>query len=180
MGWRPGVRTGARNGRRPGRSPGCAARVIGSTSSQRKADIPAKELGYDAAVLRDAGCVEEQLRAAAPDGVDVVIDQLKAAVAVARSGVRVALIGALAGQLGDAPAIGIGPMALITRSITLRGAPLFDHLDIVPEWTGLFGRRLRDGTLSFLRTVPKVLDQAPRALRELMAGRRTGTVHVEL
>ncbi|MEU7259459.1 zinc-binding dehydrogenase [Streptomyces rimosus] len=78
-------------------------------------------------MLRDAGCVEEQLRAAAPDGVDVVIDQvggdqLKAAVAVARSGVRVALIGALAGQLGDAPAIGIGSMALITRSITLRGA----------------------------------------------------------
>ncbi|WP_260476185.1 zinc-binding dehydrogenase [Streptomyces sp. WAC 06783] len=129
MGWGPGVRTGARNGRRPGRSPGCAARVIGSTSSQRKADIPAKELGYDAAVLRDAGCVEEQLRAAAPDGVDVVIDQvggdrLKAAVAVARSGVRVALIGALAGQLGDAPAIDIDPMALITHSITLRGATL--------------------------------------------------------
>ncbi|WP_394298347.1 hypothetical protein [Streptomyces rimosus] len=33
-------------------------------------------------------------------------------------------------------------MALITRSITLRGAPLFGHLDIVPEWTGLFGRWL--------------------------------------
>ncbi|MFH8591779.1 zinc-binding dehydrogenase [Streptomyces rimosus] len=122
-----------------------AARVIGSTSSQRKADILTKELGY-AAVPRDAGSVEEQLRAAAPDGVDVVIDQvggdqLKAA-AVARSGVRVALNGALAGQLGDAPAIGINPVALITRTITLRGAPLFGHLDIVPEWTEFFGRGL--------------------------------------
>ncbi|WP_394298348.1 zinc-binding dehydrogenase [Streptomyces rimosus] len=91
VGWGPGVRTGARNGRRPGRSPGCAARVIGSTSSQRKADILTKELGYDAAVMRDTGSVEEQLRVAAPDGVDVVIDQvggdqLKAAVAVARRG----------------------------------------------------------------------------------------------
>ncbi|WP_324608954.1 zinc-binding dehydrogenase [Streptomyces rimosus] len=95
-----------------------------------------------------------RLRAAAPDGVDVVIDQvggdqLKAAVAVARSGARVALIGALFGQLGDTPTIGIDPVALITRGITLRGAPLFDHLDIVPEWTEVFGRGLRDGRSPF-------------------------------
>ncbi|KAA6212124.1 NADP-dependent oxidoreductase [Streptomyces albofaciens JCM 4342] len=162
-----------------------AGRVIGSTGSQRKADTLTKELGYDAAVLRGAGPVEEQLRAAAPDGVDVVIDQvagdqLKAAVAVARSGARIALIGALAGQLGDTPTIDLDPVALITRSITLRGATLFDHLDIVPEWTEFFGRGLRDGTLTFPRTVLKGLDQAPRALRELIAGRHTGTVHVEL
>ncbi|KWT56557.1 hypothetical protein ADL21_39145 [Streptomyces albus subsp. albus] len=107
-------------------------------------------------------------------------DQLKAAVAVARSGARVALIGALSGQLGNTPTIDIDPVALITRGITLRGATLFDHLDIVPERTGVFGRGLRDGTLSFPRTVLKGLDQAPRALRELIAGRHTGTVHVEL
>ncbi|MFI9228340.1 hypothetical protein [Streptomyces rimosus] len=33
-------------------------------------------------------------------------------------------------------------MALITRNITLRSAPLFGHLDIVPEGTEFFGRGL--------------------------------------
>ncbi|MEK2477303.1 NADP-dependent oxidoreductase [Streptomyces noursei] len=162
-----------------------AARVIGSTSSQRKADILTKELGYDAVVLRNAGSLDEQLRAAAPDGLDVVVDnvggeQLKSAMALARRGARIALIGALAGQLGDSAVTEIDPHALISGSVTLRGAALFDHLDVIPEWTDLFGRALRDGTLSFPRTVLTGLDQAPRALRELVEGRHIGAVHVEL
>ncbi|MFH8410255.1 MDR family NADP-dependent oxidoreductase [Streptomyces sp. NPDC018019] len=162
-----------------------AARVIGSTGSQRKADILTKELGYDVAVLRGAGSLEEQLRAAAPDGIDVVIDnvggeQLKAAVALARRGARIALIGALAGQLGESATTEIDPVSLITRSITLRGATLYDNFDIVPEWTEVFGRGLRDGTLTFPRTVLKGLDHTPRGLRELIEGRHVGTLHVEL
>ncbi|OKH98862.1 hypothetical protein A6A06_24895 [Streptomyces sp. CB02923] len=162
-----------------------AARVIGSTSSQRKADFLTEELGYDAAVLRGAGSLTEQLRAAAPDGLDVVVDhvggeQLEAAIAVARRGARIAMIGALAGQLGDAPAAKIDPVAVITGDLTLRGASLYNHFDIVPEWTEVFGRGLRDGTLTFPRTVLKGLDQAPRALRELTEGKLTGSVHVEL
>lgn len=75
-----------------------AARVIGSTSSQRKADYLVGTLGYDAVVLRGAEPIEEQLRKAAPDGIDAVVDnvggeQLRAALALARPGARVGLIG---------------------------------------------------------------------------------------
>ncbi|MGW7658015.1 zinc-binding dehydrogenase, partial [Streptomyces tendae] len=83
-----------------------AARVIGSTGSRHKADRLTRELGYDAVVLRGAGSLEEQLRAAAPDGIDVLFDtvggdQLRAALALARRNARFALVGALAAQLSD-------------------------------------------------------------------------------
>ncbi|MEU3878087.1 NADP-dependent oxidoreductase, partial [Streptomyces sp. NPDC029704] len=145
-----------------------AARVIGSTSSRRKADVLVQELGYDAVVLRGAGALDEQLRAAAPEGLDVVVDnvggeQLRAAISVARRGARVALIGALAAQLGDSPTTEIDTMALIAGGITVRGAALHDHLAVIPEWVEVFGRGLREGTLTFPRAVLRRLEQAPRA-----------------
>ncbi|WP_328707597.1 hypothetical protein [Streptomyces sp. GS7] len=142
-------------------------------------------MGYDAEVLRKAGPIDEQPRAAAPDGLDVVVDnvggeQPKAAIGLARRGARIALIGTLAGQLGDSATTEIDPHALIAGSIALRGAALYDYLDIIPEWTDFFARALRDGTLTFPRTVLTGLDQAPRALRELVEGRHLGAVHMEL
>lgn len=71
-----------------------AGRVIGSTGSRLKGEYLIRESGYDAVVVRGAAPIEEQLREAAPDGLDVVFDnvggeQLAAALAVARRGARV-------------------------------------------------------------------------------------------
>ncbi|GAB2770675.1 NADP-dependent oxidoreductase [Streptomyces daliensis] len=185
-----------------------ARRVIGSTGSQRKADILREELGYDAVVLRGAGPVEEQLRAAAPEGIDAVIDnvggeQLQASIAVANRGARIALVGALGAQLADSgsgsgsgpgagsgsgsgsgsgfPATAIDTFALLTRGITVRGTVLHaDHLELVPEWYRQFGAGLRAGTLTFPHSRLHGLDNAPRALRELVGGDHVGAVLVEL
>jgi NADPH-dependent curcumin reductase CurA len=162
-----------------------AARVIGSTGSPDKARRLVDELGYDAVVLRDGGSFEEHLRKAAPDGVDAVFDnvggeQLTAALAVANRGARVALVGALAAQLGGARSTPVDTFSLISRSITLRGIAGADHLDAVPEWEEVLGRGLREGTLVFPHTRFTGVDQAPRALCELLEGRHVGAVLVEL
>ncbi|MFD7666980.1 MDR family NADP-dependent oxidoreductase [Streptomyces sp. NPDC059788] len=164
-----------------------AVRVIGSTGSQRKAEYLVKELGYDAAVVRGAGPIEEQLRAAAPDGVDAVFDnvggeQLQAAIALANRGARIALVGALSNQLSDSGSstTEIDTLSLLARSIVLRGVALYDHLDLIPEWNEQFGRGLRDGTLTFPHARLHGIEEAPRALRELIEGRHLGAVLVEL
>ncbi|MFH8582988.1 zinc-binding dehydrogenase [Streptomyces celluloflavus] len=164
-----------------------ATRIIGSTGSPEKADRLRAELGYDAVVIRGAGPVEEQLRAAAPEGIDALFDnvggeQLQAAIAVAVRGARFALVGALAGQLAGAGprTTEIDTLAVISRGITLRGVALYDHRDLIPEWLTQFGRGLREGTLTFPHTRLRGIEQAPRALRELIGGRHLGAVLVEL
>ncbi|MGV9771854.1 MDR family NADP-dependent oxidoreductase [Streptosporangium sp. NPDC003464] len=164
-----------------------AARVIGSTGSRLKGRYLVEELGYDAAVIRGEGPIEDQLREAAPDGVDAVFDnvggeQLSAALAVARRGARVALVGALSSQLSggfNAP-VEIDSASLILRGITLRGMSGSDHLDAIPQAMRDLGRGLREGTITFPHTRLSGIDQAPRALCELLEGRHIGAVLVEL
>lgn len=164
-----------------------ARRVIGSTGSRRKGRYLTEELGYDAVVIRGAGPIEDQLREVAPEGVDAVFDnvggeQLSAALAVASRGARVALVGTLSGQMagGFTARVEIDTGSLILRGITVRGMAGVDHLDAVPQAMQEFGHALREGTLVFPHTRLSGIDQAPRALCELLEGRHIGAVLVEL
>ncbi|SDC87329.1 MDR family NADP-dependent oxidoreductase [Actinokineospora iranica] len=164
-----------------------AARVIGSTGSPAKGRRLVAEHGYDAVVLRGGGPIEDQLRAAAPEGIDAVFDnvggeQLTAALSIARQGARVALVGALSTQLsgGFSAPVEIDTGHLILRGITLRGMPASDHLDSIPTALRAFGDGLRSGAVTFPHTRFTGIEQAPRALIELLGGRHFGSVLVEL
>ncbi|MFG2951624.1 MDR family NADP-dependent oxidoreductase [Streptomyces adustus] len=169
-----------------------AGRVVGSTRSAVKAERLRTELGYDAVVVPGdrSPSLTSQLSAAAPEGIDVVLDtvggeQLTAALGAARRGARIALVGALSGQLaphrdgGSAPAR-IDTFRLITRGITLRGYSGTDHPDVAQEWAERFGNWLRAGEITFPHVRIQGIERAPSALQELCEGRHFGTVIVEL
>ncbi|MEV7677835.1 NADP-dependent oxidoreductase [Streptomyces sp. NPDC088341] len=167
-----------------------AGRVIGSTGSAEKAERLVAELGYDAVVLRGVGPIASRLAEAAPEGIDVLLDnvggeQLVAALGAARQGARFALVGALSGQLsaeragGSAP-VEIDAFRLVVKGISLRGYSGADHPEMEKEWTGRFGGWLRSGEIGFPHTRIAGLERAPLALRELIEGRHFGTVVVEL
>ncbi|MEV2233845.1 NADP-dependent oxidoreductase [Streptomyces phaeochromogenes] len=167
-----------------------ATRVIGSTRSPDKAERLRAELGYDVVLVPGSQSLDAQLAAAAPEGIDVLLDtvggeQLTAAVRAARRGARFALVGALAGQLsphGDgvsAPAE-IDTFRLVNQSVSLRGYSGMDHPEVNEEWTKRFGQWLRSGEITFPHVRVPGMDRAPRALQELFEGRHFGTVVVEL
>ncbi|NKI43575.1 MDR family NADP-dependent oxidoreductase [Streptomyces physcomitrii] len=167
-----------------------AARVIGTTGSPAKAERLRAELGYDAVLVRGAGSFEEQLRRAAPEGIDVLLDnvggeQLAAAVLAARQGARFALVGALSGQLDPARGGGSAPTAVdvfrvITKGITLYGLNGGDHPEAGPEWLARFGDWLRAGEISFPHVRIPGMERAPRALQDMLGGAHFGTVLVDL
>ncbi|WP_141579569.1 NADP-dependent oxidoreductase [Actinomadura sp. WMMA1423] len=167
-----------------------AGRVIGSTGSPEKAARLVSELGYDAAVIRGEGSFAGRLAEAAPDGIDVVIDnvggeQLQAALAAARPGARVVLVGALAGQLapdltGTTSPAEVDTFQLIAKHVEMRGFGGLAGTGEPSEWAERFGAWLRSGDIAFPHVRVAGIEQAPRALHELIGGRHLGAVIVEL
>src|SRR6478735_1320892 len=75
-----------------------ASRVIGSAGSDEKVKLLVEEYGFDAAFNYKNGKVSDQLREAAPDGVDVYFDNvggdhLEAAIGSLNQGGRIAVCG---------------------------------------------------------------------------------------
>lgn len=164
-----------------------AGRVVGTAGAQWKADRLRKELGFDAVLVRGQGPVAEQLRAAAPEGIDVLVDlvggeQFEAALGCARRGARCAVVGAVGDQAagGTRAEVRLDTIALLSRGITVRGLTVTDHRSSAPRWEAEFSAGLREGTLRFPHVRLPGLDRAPDALLDLLAGRHLGTVLVEI
>lgn len=166
-----------------------AGRVIGSTSSSAKAARLVSELGYDAAVYRGSTPIAEQLAVAAPEGIDVFLDnvggeQLQAAIATAREGARVVIVGTLSGQLashgaGRTAPVELDSVQLLVKRITLRGYSADDDPDAYAEWIQQFARWLEAGSIRFPHEIIDGLDHAPLALERVIRGDYFGTVLIK-
>lgn len=167
-----------------------AGRVIGSTGSSWKAEQMIATLGYDSVVVRGVAPVAEQLAKAAPDGIDVVVDNvggedLQAAIAVARQSARFALVGALSGQLapggsGSTAPVEIDSFQLILKQVTMAGYSAGGDGGVRAEWDERFAGWLRSGAIQFPHVRVEGIEQAPQALHDMLAGRYLGTVVVAI
>ncbi|MFI7450322.1 MDR family NADP-dependent oxidoreductase [Nonomuraea sp. NPDC049714] len=167
-----------------------AGRVIGTTGSPEKAARMVAELGYDAALLRGAEPIADQLAKAAPEGIDVLLDtvggdHLEAAVAAARPEARLVLVGALAAQLSPedigttVPPVTFDASLLIIRRIQMLGFVAQDHPDALPEWIERFDGWLRSGAITFPHVRVAGIERAIQTLQETIDGRHLGTVIVD-
>jgi NADPH-dependent curcumin reductase CurA len=167
-----------------------AGRVIGSTSTQDKADWMKADLGYDTVVMRNGRPIVDQLAEAAPDGIDVFVDmvggeQLAAAVAMAREGARFVLLGALTAELHARQSSLLAPVELdsfqlILKGITLRGYSADSDADVFEEWIACVRPWQSQGRFHLTHTTFVGIENAPRALHEACAGKLRGVVIVEL
>ncbi|MGW2840150.1 MDR family NADP-dependent oxidoreductase [Streptomyces sp. NPDC001493] len=168
------------------------ARVVGTTSSPRKAEY-LTGLGFDAVVLYrqgdSAGSVREALAWAAPDGVDRYFDNLGGAVTDAvfsllNVGSQVAVCWQWATQVGrDAVGPRLLPYIMFPRT-TVRG--IFSLEWFTDEnWRALhteLGGRIRRGEIVCDHTLHHGFDSIPAAYRSLYHDRASnlGKVLVEL
>jgi NADPH-dependent curcumin reductase CurA len=161
-------------------------RVIGSAGSADKVRFLLDELGVDAAFDYHDGPVLEQLRAAAPEGIDVYFDSvggdhLQAALAHLRRWGRIAVCGAISEYERTEPQPGPTNMfQLVANDLTLRGFRASSHLDLLPESARTLGGWLADGRLHYRHTIIDGLERAPEALVAMLAGDTVGKTLVRI
>jgi NADPH-dependent curcumin reductase CurA len=162
-----------------------ASQVIGSAGSDEKVRW-LKEIGFDAAFNYKSAPLFEQLREAAPDGIDVYFDNvggdhLEASLAVLNTHGRVAMCGAIAHYNATEMPAGPHNLALVIgKRLTLRGFIVSDHRDRMPDMIADVSRWLSEGKLFHTETVVEGLDQAPSAFIGLLRGHNTGKMIVRL
>ncbi|MGN9775669.1 NADP-dependent oxidoreductase [Micromonospora sp. H33] len=162
-----------------------AARVVGSAGSPAKVDR-LKALGFDAAFDYHDGPVREQLRAAAPDGIDVYFDNvggehLEAAIGAMRLHGRAAICGMIAQYNATEPPAAPRNLALlIGKRLTLRGFLVGDHGHLREQFVREVAGWLRDGKLAYDETVVDGIENAPAAFLGLLRGENLGKMLVRL
>jgi len=160
----------------------CGNRVIASAGSDEKVAWLRDELGVEAFNYRNG--LDDQLRAIAPDGVDVYFDSvggdhLEAALAHLNRNGRVAMCGSIAEYESEPQ----GPRNLflaVAKDLTLRGFRGSSSMHLLPEMQRRVSAWLRTGDLVHRETVFTGLESAPQALAAMIAGSTTGKTLVSL
>ncbi len=163
-----------------------ASRVVGSAGSAEKVAYVRDDLGFDAAFNYKDGPVRDQLRDAAPDGIDVYFDNvggdhLEAAIGAMRRYGRAALCGAISQYNDTSPPPGPRNLAkMIGWRLTLRGFIVMDHYDLRDEFVSRTASWLADGSLQHRETFVDGLENAPEAFLGMLRGENTGKMLVRL
>ncbi|MFR9798279.1 NADP-dependent oxidoreductase [Streptomyces sp. MS06] len=163
-----------------------ASRVIGSAGSDEKVRVLLEEYGFDAAFNYRNGPVGEQLRKAAPDGVDVYFDNvggdhLEAAIGSLNRDGRIAVCGMISVYNDTEPAPGPKNLArLIQTRGRIEGFLVSDHYDLQPQFVQEVGPWVASGALKYRETVVEGIENNLEAFLGVLRGDNTGKMIVKL
>ncbi|MET9252780.1 NADP-dependent oxidoreductase [Streptomyces sp. NPDC003717] len=163
-----------------------ASRVVGSAGSDEKVKLLTEEYGFDAAFNYKNGPVSEQLRAAAPDGIDVYFDNvggdhLEAAIGSLNRDGRIAICGAISVYNATEPAPGPKNLArLIQTRGRIEGFLVGDHYDLQQQFVQEVGHWVRSGELKYRETVVEGIENNLEAFLGVLRGDNTGKMIVKL
>jgi hypothetical protein len=162
---------------------GC--RAVGIAGGKKKCDYAIKELGFDACVDYKAGNMLDDLKAACPQGVDCLFENVGGQVMdnafrVLNPFSRVALCGMVAEYNATEP-YGVTMMrSLLVNRVNLRGFIVFDRLDLYQKAIGRLVRLVAQGGIRYHETVAEGLTSAPRAFIGMLKGENLGKQVVKL
>ncbi|WP_406360539.1 NADP-dependent oxidoreductase [Streptomyces sp. NBC_00715] len=163
-----------------------ASRVIGSAGSDEKVKLLVEEYGFDAAFNYKNGPVSQQLREAAPDGIDVYFDNvggdhLEAAIGSLNRDGRIAICGMISVYNSTEAVPGPKNLArLIQTRGRIQGFLVGDHYDLQQEFVQEVGGWVRSGELKYNETVVEGIENNLEAFFGVLRGDNTGKMIVKL
>jgi NADPH-dependent curcumin reductase CurA len=161
---------------------GC--RVVGIAGGKEKCDYVVNELGFDACVDYKAGNLRKDLKAAAPDGIDGLFENvggevMDAVLARMNPFGRIALCGLISGYDGE-PMPLFNTRVILSMRLTVQGFIVSEHMELWPEGLGEMGKLVATGKLKYRETVADGLAAAPEAFLGLLVGKNFGKQLVKL
>ncbi|MFB6614364.1 NADP-dependent oxidoreductase [Streptomyces sp. NPDC085524] len=163
-----------------------ARRIIGSAGSAAKVRHLTGVLGFDAAFDYHDGPVGEQLAKAAPDGIDVYVDNvggehLEGAIDVLREYGRIAWVGGLSLYNGDrSPAAPRNLFEVVHKSLRLEGVLVRNHTNLQDELEDFLVPHLRSGRIGTDTTVVQGFDHTVDAFLGMFRGDNLGKMLVRI
>ncbi|WP_151447172.1 NADP-dependent oxidoreductase [Lacisediminimonas profundi] len=161
---------------------GC--RAVGIAGGPEKCNYVVNELGFDACVDYKAGNLADDLKAATPDGIDGLYENVggegfDACLARMNPFGRIALCGLIAAY-EDEPTVLKNVRMLLTMRLTLRGFIISEHMEFWPQGLAELTGLLADGKLKYRESISQGLRSAPEALIGLLHGKNFGKQLVRL
>ena len=160
------------------------ARAVGIAGGQEKCAYAVKELGYAACVDHKSPNFAEELRAAAPDGVDGLFENVggepfQQALRRLNDFARIAVCGLIASYEG-APTVLPDMRIFLVRRIRMEGFIVSDHMDLWPKAIGELAALAAARKLVWRETIRDGLENAPQALVDLLQGQNFGKMLVRV
>ncbi|GAA1969833.1 NADP-dependent oxidoreductase [Kitasatospora viridis] len=159
-----------------------AGRLIGSAGTAAKVRHLLTEVGYDAAFDYHDGPAAELLAAAAPDGIDLFVDnvggeQLAAAVGALREFGRIVRIGTISQyNTPDALAPKLHYPDIVEKSLRMEGFLVSNHQDAQQELYDFAVPHLQSGRLTADETVVDGFEHLVSAFLGMLRGENTGKI----
>ena len=160
-------------------------RVVGIAGGREKCDYVVRELGFDACVDYRAGNLADNLRAACPNGIDVDFENVGGEIldTILRQmnlfG-RVVVCGLISEYNATQPYAYKSMRAILVNRIRMQGMIVFDWKERYEEALADLGSRVAAGKLKYRESIVEGLENAPRGLIDLLAGRNFGKQLVKL
>ncbi len=160
-------------------------RVIGVAGGAAKCATAVADYGCHACLdhraAPDARALSEQIRQAAPDGVDVYFENvggktLEAVLPRMNIHGRIAVCGLIAWYSGadNPPPLPPAWRTILTRRLRVEGFIVFDHYAHTPEFLAEVQPLVAAGGIKWRETVAEGLDTAPAAFMGLLKGQNDG------
>ena len=162
---------------------GC--RAIGIAGGREKCDYVKNELGFDACLDYKTGNLRDQLKDACPKGVDVYFDNVGGEILdtlLARMNLfgRIVVCGMIADYNSTDPYRVRNWRAILVNRLRVQGMNVFDWKERYGEALKVLGGLVAEGRLKYKESVVQGLDNAPRGLIDLLAGKNFGKQLVKL
>ncbi|WP_030808380.1 NADP-dependent oxidoreductase [Streptomyces sp. NRRL F-2799] len=161
-----------------------AGRLIGSAGSPEKVKYLTEQVGYDTAFDYHDGPVAALLAEAAPDGIDLFVDNvggdhLGAAIGALRENGRVVRIGTIS-QYNDpaAPPVVFDHADVVEKGLRIEGFLVRNHRDVQEELYDFAVPHLLSGALALDETVVDGFDRIVEAFLLMLRGGNTGKILV--